>query len=99
MQDPNTHDWTDPLAWWRSNKNFYPRIWRIAEEVLACPATSSPAERSFSVAGLTITKKRNALAPSTAKDLIFLKQAWKLGTEYEKKGFGAKNKTEAIVVV
>ena len=43
----------DILAFWKDREKFYP-IARVAWFTLACPASSAPAERSFSQAGWTI---------------------------------------------
>ena len=48
---------------------------QLAIRILCIPATSAPAERVFSVAGLTIAKNRARLAPETANELIFLHEA------------------------
>ena len=48
---------------------------QLAFHILCIPATSAPAERVFSVAGLTIAKDRARLAPQTANELIFLHDA------------------------
>jgi hypothetical protein len=37
----------DPLAWWKTQAETYPRLTALARNVLAIPATSTPAERVF----------------------------------------------------
>ena len=64
-----------PLMWWKNNQKKYNIISKLALRLLCIPATSAPAERVFSVAGLTIAKDRARLAPNTAHELIFLHDA------------------------
>jgi len=45
---------------------------------LCIPATSTPSERCFSTAGLTVTEKRANLDPDTIEKLIFIKENIKL---------------------
>ena len=61
-----------PLAWWREHGYKFSRLSRLAHMYLAVPASSVPSERAFSTAGLTVTKLRASLDPSTADKLIFL---------------------------
>lgn len=55
---------TNPLTWWNDNQHRFPRLAKVAQSLLNVPATSTPAERVFSVAGLTVTKLRSCLKPS-----------------------------------
>lgn len=64
----------NPLDWWKINQKFYPKISKIAKQVLAIPATSVPAERIFSLAGRTVTKARASLHPDHVNMLIFIKK-------------------------
>lgn len=74
LQDANGI-FTCPLQWWHSNHRKYKMLSQLALRILCIPATSAPAERVFSVAGLTIAKDRARLAPQTANELIFLHEA------------------------
>jgi hypothetical protein len=72
MNIPRT---ANPLAWWCSvGKELYPVIHEVAKKYIIIPGTSVPSERVFSAAGNIITKKRSALADSTAADLNFLRE-------------------------
>ena len=61
-----------PLDWWKDNAHRYPRLASVAQGVLAIPATSTPSERIFSTAGLTVTKLRSCIKPENVDSLIFL---------------------------
>jgi zinc finger BED domain-containing protein 1 (E3 SUMO-protein ligase ZBED1) len=62
----------DPIVYWRKMHSVYPHLAELARKYLAVPATSVPCERLFSVAGNTITEKRNRLSLETAAHLIFM---------------------------
>lgn len=64
----------DPLKWWASHEVLYPRISRLAKQILAMPASSVPSERIFSLAGNIVNKKRSQLKPENLDLLIFLKK-------------------------
>lgn len=92
-REPKLHFWTEvddeglpvegaeynnPLEWWKGRCALYPALAPIAKIILSIPASSAPAERLFSHAGLTIAKDRNRLCPDVATDLIFLHDAYPL---------------------
>ena len=62
-----------PLEWWRVHHLDYPHIWKIAERILAIPATSAPSERVFSSAANIVDKKRVRLKPENVDLLVFLR--------------------------
>jgi len=47
----------DPLCWWRVNGSRFPHLQHLAKKYLAIPATSTPSERVFSVAGIVVDKR------------------------------------------
>jgi hypothetical protein len=61
-----------PMQWWKENACMYPHLSILAKKYLSCPASSTPSERVFSLAGNTVTKKRASLSPSTVDALVFL---------------------------
>jgi len=61
-----------PLDWWKSNVHRYPRLASLSQKILTIPATSTPSERIFSTAGLTVTKLRSCIKPKNVDALIFL---------------------------
>lgn len=62
----------DVLSWWTRNKRFYPTLHRVAHAYLAVPAICATSERLSSAAGDVITAKRDALAPDSVADVVFL---------------------------
>ena len=69
---------TKPLEWWKDNAKRFPRLAVIAQSLLCIPATSTPSERIFSKAGVTVSKLRTSLKPSNVDALIFLNKISKL---------------------
>lgn len=63
---------SDPLEWWRTNKEKFPKLAILAKNYLAKPATSVPSERVFSKSGELLNKKRCQLSPDIVNKLIFL---------------------------
>ena len=69
---------SNPLEWWVQYEHKFPKISKLAQTYLAIPATSVPSERTFSAAGLTVTKLRASLDPDTVDKIIFLKKCQKI---------------------
>ena len=63
---------TNIFEWWKLNEPRYPNIARLAKSMLCIPATSTAAERIFSSAGITISKKRSCLKPENLDKILFL---------------------------
>lgn len=62
----------DPLLWWKVNENRFTKLSILAQWYLAVPATSVPAERVFSTAGLIVNRLRTRLSLEHVDRLIFL---------------------------
>ena len=69
---PHIPTMDNPLKWWSLNEDQFPRLAKLARQYLAVPATSTPSERVFSLAGNTITRQRSSLHPDHVDTLIFL---------------------------
>lgn len=69
---PQIPTMANPLQWWASNQGRFPRLANLSRKYLAVPATSTPSERIFSLAGNTITRKRASLHPAHVDALVFL---------------------------
>jgi hAT family C-terminal dimerisation region len=72
----------DPCCWWKANEGEYPTLAMIARDWLAVPASSVPCEQLFSLAGNTVTKNRNCLAPETAQALLCLRSWWSFSGDF-----------------
>jgi len=53
-------------------ENTWPNLAAVARGLLGVPATSTPSERSFSVAGRTIEDRRTMLSAESIDGLLFL---------------------------
>ena len=70
----------DPLYWWRVNGSRFPHLKILARKYVAIPATSTPSERVFSVAGTVVDKRRSVLTAEMIDALVFLnKNSFMLG--------------------
>ena len=69
---------TDPLQWWKMNEFRFVSLARVAESILCVPATSTPSERLFSTARLTVTSLRSCLKPENVDAFVFLNKNFKL---------------------
>ena len=61
-----------PLKWWHSKSLYFPALANFAKKYLCIPATSTPSERVFSLAGNIVTKNRCQLLPQNVDRLVFL---------------------------
>ena len=59
------------LSWWCANRAKFPMLARVARKWLCSPATSTPSERVFSIAGIVDAPKRNRLNPSLLSAQVF----------------------------
>ena len=62
----------NPLQWWLENKNIYPLMFRMALKYFSVQGTSTAAERSMSLLGNILTKKRLCLTNENVRMLAYL---------------------------
>ena len=62
----------DALKWWMGHKDVLPLMFKIAQELLGIPVSSSKSERIFSTAGRIDTTQRMRLTPATLENLVIL---------------------------
>ena len=65
---------TNALEWWKGSQSMYPKLSKMARDVMAVPATGAGVEREFSISGRVVTKQRNRLTPTTIRDLMQYKR-------------------------
>ena len=85
--DPETNkvlEYTNPITWWNQHCLIYPTIAELASRVLPKPATSAPAERVFSGAGITIANDRASILPENAQSVVYLRDNHEVVTAYLK---------------
>lgn len=63
---------TNVFEWWKVNELRFPNISKLAKSMLCVPATSTAAERVFSAAGNTVSKKRSCLKSENVDRILFL---------------------------
>ena len=51
----------DAIGWWKLQRDRYPKLSRMAFDLLAIPAMSDECERTFSRAGYAINSRRSML--------------------------------------
>ena len=64
----------DALKWWMGHKDVLPLMFKIAQELLGIPVSSSKSERIFSTAGRIDTTQRMRLSPATLENLVILSE-------------------------
>lgn len=66
------------LEFWQRKKEDFPRLAELAKMLFSIPATSTPVERIFSVAGLVVSAKRSVLSTSNVGMLVFVHDNYEL---------------------
>jgi hypothetical protein len=73
-EDINGHDNFNPIQWWKSQKDYLPRLSKMAIDLLSTPAMSAKGERIFSHTGNIVRPNRARLQADTIGAVICLKQ-------------------------
>lgn len=63
----------EPAVWWNERKHDFPQLSRLAIAVHGIPASSTPAERCFSLSGGIITEKRVNIDPNAVENLLIIR--------------------------
>ncbi len=63
----------DPIEFWHRNSIRFPKLWSLALEMLAIPATSAPVERLFSASGLSASGRRTNIGPQLVEAETLIK--------------------------
>ena len=66
-------DTDDPCQWWLDHTGTFPRLSRLALDILAIPSMAADCERAFSSAKLTMTSQRQSMQPETLEPLQCMK--------------------------
>lgn len=59
-------------VFWRTRRNTYPCLFKVARYLLCCPATSVPSERLFSSCSDQIWAKRNKLSAESFEKIMLI---------------------------
>jgi len=68
----STESGNNVLDFWRLKATQWPHLAKVAQMILAIPATETSLERVFSLAGRTLEDRRSRLNAETVDDLIFV---------------------------
>ncbi|GKU14095.1 unnamed protein product [Fusarium langsethiae] len=63
----------DPFEWWRQREKDFPRLARMAYDLLSIPSTACECERAFSLAKLLVGTQRHSLQDLTMEMLTCVK--------------------------
>lgn len=63
----------NPAVWWNERKVDFPNLGPLAIAVHGIPASSTPAERCFSISNAIITERRSNINPSTVEDILIIR--------------------------
>lgn len=63
----------DPIKWWLTQKDVFPRLYKMALDYLSIPGSSVKSEEAFSQSGDIVSKKRSRLDSESVRILMCLK--------------------------
>lgn len=63
---------TNVLSYWKDHAKLMPTLTNVAAQIYGIPATSTPSERNFSVAGLIVNQRRTQITPDNLDKVIFM---------------------------
>ncbi|KAE8738458.1 hypothetical protein FOCC_FOCC016055 [Frankliniella occidentalis] len=76
----------DVLKFWEREAHRFPKLAKLAKQVLCIPASSASSERAFSIAGLIISPRRNLLSSDHLDDMLVLRGYLRYKKEKETDG-------------
>uniref|UniRef100_A0A1A8D420 HAT C-terminal dimerisation domain-containing protein n=1 Tax=Nothobranchius kadleci TaxID=1051664 RepID=A0A1A8D420_NOTKA len=74
LSEPPIPRSASPLAFWKTNKERFPDLAKVARAYLSAPCTSVESERLFSAASNIVDEHRNRLMTEKAEMLLFIKK-------------------------
>ena len=63
----------NPIFFWNRNSDTFPKLSKIARNLLSIPATSVKSEQNFSAAGRVVNDRRIGLKSDTINSILFVK--------------------------
>jgi hypothetical protein len=63
----------NPLEFWKNHNMEFPILAKVARQIFSIPATTASVERSFSVAGNIVVKRRTNIKPAQLDNVVFLR--------------------------
>jgi hypothetical protein len=76
LKEPIMDTEIDALKWWKKNSGRFPKLAKIAKDVLSVPASTLASEAAFSLSGRVITDFRANLAPETVSMILMQLKSW-----------------------
>jgi hypothetical protein len=73
LEEPCLAADSNPLEYWRSHRDSYPRLAKLAEKHLGVVSSSAPVERAFSVAGKIFRPDRCKMNDENFETVMFIK--------------------------
>ncbi|KAF5324671.1 hypothetical protein D9611_004416 [Ephemerocybe angulata] len=67
----------DPVQWWHKQRFQFPRLYKLARDILSIPGSAVAVERIFSGGRDTISLRRASLRPKTIRMLMISKQRYR----------------------
>jgi len=62
----------DPLLWWKITAHQFPLLSVLARQYLGTPATATPCERLWSIAGVIVSARRTSLNNASVESIVQL---------------------------
>lgn len=72
ISEPVIDDAVDPLGWCKENAYRFPKLSKLARDVLGMPASTVVSESAFSGSGRVITDYRSRLKPETVSLAVLI---------------------------